>query len=189
MTGSEAPVTGLNELIFALRACIGSGNWYAALALAMMLPDVAGAATWPELRGEGKSKARVTRWVREYVGEDLMCADDFYALRCAYLHTGSEDLSGQRARRFFARVHLTVSPPTCESIFNRIKVGDDEILSHDVDELCRRVLRAAFHWYNGLPLTDDRKAYELGLLTLRAAFSDTPDGLWSLHRDGPKPEK
>lgn len=78
--------------------CLKSGNWRAALALALTLPDICSGLSTPDQKGKSKYIA----WVDEYLFErpyyrTMMTASDVYALRCSYLHAGIDDVSEQYA--------------------------------------------------------------------------------------------
>ena len=92
----------------AIEKSIKSENWYAALTLALTIPDICGRLSNPELAKE--SKKRYVKWFDEYVlhhyespfhgeGFTFMSGEDCYALRCALLHEGRDDITSQKARR------------------------------------------------------------------------------------------
>lgn len=94
----------------AIEKSIESENWYAALTLALTIPDICGQISYPELRGPFNSKKRYIKWFDRYMlhhyespfhGEEFtfMSGGDCYALRCALLHEGRDDITSQKARR------------------------------------------------------------------------------------------
>ncbi|MGK5079659.1 hypothetical protein [Janthinobacterium sp. HLX7-2] len=97
----------MKHLIDATRFALKDENWYAALALALTLPDICGRIAYPQLKK--MSEKRTTLWFDKYLAPyykigvsaniQLMRGGDFYALRCAYLHQGEFDLVGHNAAK------------------------------------------------------------------------------------------
>jgi len=98
----------MERFTYAIKKSIDSENWYSALTLALTIPDICGRLSNPELAK--KSQKRYEKWLNEYVlhhyespfhgeGFTFMSGGDCYALRCALLHEGRDDVTGQKARR------------------------------------------------------------------------------------------
>jgi len=77
------------------RKAIADNNLYAALSLALMMPDICASLEEP---GPGKVKQRYTKWFTRWAlpkfplpkdGVPLISADDCYLLRCSLIHSGS----------------------------------------------------------------------------------------------------
>lgn len=98
--------------VAAARRAAAEDIWFAAIALALTLPDVCASVDDP---GPGKSKARFVRWWDDYMAFRYVVRPDpdedyepftyvpgevAYALRCSYLHAGTDVVSsdGQRVR-------------------------------------------------------------------------------------------
>ena len=83
------------------RAAVKHENWLAALALALMLPDICAEIEWPGKKG-GKRYAK--RWENRFANtyryatgpSDYVTGKEIYRLRCAYLHEGSEVQSNRK---------------------------------------------------------------------------------------------
>lgn len=83
------------------RASIKSGTLYAALSLALTLPDICGSLEDP---GPGKSKRRYERWCEQWfdlkyrisvrnVGDPThLRPEDIFQLRCSLIHSGSAEV-------------------------------------------------------------------------------------------------
>lgn len=99
----------LAAFVDAARRAAADDNWFAALPLALTLPDICAAVDDP---GPNKSRARYVAWWDAYMAgrywvkpdEDeepqwepftYMPGADAYALRCAYLHSGTDNLDGR----------------------------------------------------------------------------------------------
>lgn len=88
-----------------IRKSVNNKNWYAAVAMALTLPDICGNIKWPK---EASTK-RSIRWFNE---SDLsskskfLKAENFYALRCSYIHEGSGNIESQRISDDMLRVDI-----------------------------------------------------------------------------------
>jgi hypothetical protein len=105
------------------RRAIKDNNLYAALSLALTIPDICGSLEDP---GTGKSQARYKRWFDKWAvskfttevqgkQEVFMTAEDCFQLRCSLIHSGSAEIEqgkGSWLDRFvfvgkeFGHVHL-----------------------------------------------------------------------------------
>ena len=86
------------------RNCIDNSLYEAALALALTLPDICGQVEYPALKKVGE---RYTKWIDDFVdskglydplfdavgGFEHLESQDIYKLRCAFLHSGDQDIS------------------------------------------------------------------------------------------------
>lgn len=110
----------MNHLIRSVEASLEEGNSYAALATTLALPDICGWILDPTV----SSRARYVAWFDRYVahhyvhhiGVDHTCTvflsgNDCYALRCAFLHEGREDITEQRAQQLLDSFQFVVAPP------------------------------------------------------------------------------
>src|SRR4051812_29454408 len=81
------------------RAAIRQNNVYAALSLALMIPDICGSLEEP---GPGKSRMRYERWFKQWAepkftggfsgSHVFISASDCYQLRCSLIHSGSAEI-------------------------------------------------------------------------------------------------
>ena len=92
----------MRQFIQAIEISLNTQNWYSALALALTLPDICGKIDYPNLHR--KSRLRYSKWFDMYVGEEykmtiegetitFLTGNDCFALRCSYLHEGSNKVS------------------------------------------------------------------------------------------------
>jgi len=117
------------------------------------MPDVCGQLENPEIKNEKRYKIWFNKYLaHEYVvevGHDqtrhvLLNAEDFYALRCSYLHEGSIDITGQRARRVLDRFQfISISEGNNISIHNN---RVNEKLQLQVNIFCEQICVAAEQW-------------------------------------------
>ena len=109
----------MRSFIEALEKCIQTENWYGALFIALTLPDICGSVDEPNLGPAKRSINWFDRYLSCYFKSNsplinspnprirekilnkpdhvkngaFMTGGDFFALRCAYLHQGLDDLS------------------------------------------------------------------------------------------------
>lgn len=92
----------MRHLINGLRHAAHHESWYAALALALAIPDACYAIERGNARPE-RFGAGYIRWVdtylSPYVSEPHFSSEELYRYRCAYLHEGSFDVDGPDPRR------------------------------------------------------------------------------------------
>jgi hypothetical protein len=102
----------MNDLIASLEKSLETKNWYAALMIALTLPDIAGKVDSPN----GSSSGRYASWFDQYASDryvtiigatlegyppmtkQFLNGADCYALRCSFLHEGGSTISHQRAQ-------------------------------------------------------------------------------------------
>ena len=135
----------------AIEKSLQDENWYAALSLALALPDICANVCSPT---EG-SKTRYVRWYNQYmllkytgyIGPNkeehiFLCGEDCYALRCALLHEGSDDISEQRAQKVLEEFNFVV-PPSGWTVH---KNQSNNSLQLQVDIFCRDVCSSVNSW-------------------------------------------
>lgn len=142
----------LQPFIDSVNLAIKQGNYYAALTVALTLPDICSKLAFPDK----KSGERYSSWFDCYLSSDykdrnsdkrLLNGDDIYALRCAFLHEGGTDITGQRARSELKKFYFN----------NPVEVGMLSIVITDfeseenflpVDDFCLGIVRGVQRWIN-----------------------------------------
>lgn len=139
----------MQELVSAVRQSVANRNWYSALAIALTLPDIAA-----KLDGRsGGSAGRYISWFGTYLDPiyttqaggrtvSFLSGEDCYALRCAFLHEGDFDISGQRVQKALTSFNFIVPPPNMR--LHRISSGSR--LALQVDRFCEEVCGAVEAW-------------------------------------------
>lgn len=141
----------MQELVTSVRNAIAQRNWYAALSLALALPDICGFLESPN---DG-SQRRYVAWCDQFllprytraIGPNreqhvFLSGQDCYALRCAFLHEGSDDVTRQRARQALESF-VFVEPPNggvihCNQANARLQL--------QVDIFCNDVCAGVDQW-------------------------------------------
>jgi len=137
------------ELVDAVRLSVESKNWFAALFLAITLPDVCGKLESPQ----AESRKRYEDWFNRYLSRKyamlidgypvvFMAAGDVYAIRCALLHEGSDDVSEQRARETLEKFHFTSSAQK-----GMYRIGSERgFLGLNVAHFCKDICAGVEAW-------------------------------------------
>ena len=81
------------------RQAIAAKNNYAALSLALMIPDICGSLEDP---GPGKSQRRYEQWFKQWAEPKFvnLSAEECYQLRCSMIHSGSAAIQRSTLDRF-----------------------------------------------------------------------------------------
>lgn len=153
----------MQNFISALDKSLENKNWYSALFIALSLPDICGKLTF-SLKSSYK---RYVKWFDLYlknrftypVGADneihcFLSGSDCYALRCAYLHEGTDDISKQRAREVLERLIFVFPPKKGKVHLNQ----SDNTLQLQVDIFCKDISSSTKNWYYSL---DEKKRKEI----------------------------
>lgn len=136
----------MHQLVAAIRTSISAENWYAALFLALAMPDICAKLEQPT---SGSSGPRYRTWFDKYLsplntqnimGREVMfmTAGDCWALRCSLLHEGTDDVGEQQARETVSRFRFTSLGS------HRIKVED--VLVLNTARFCEEVCAAVEAW-------------------------------------------
>lgn len=169
----------LTHFIEAARRAAEDDNWFAALPLALTLPDICGAVDAP---GPGRSKARYIAWWDSYMAprywvepyEDevpqwepftYLPGADAYALRCSYLHSGTDSLEGPST--IHERIRF-LGPPTPGHLgYNR----ETKTLNVGLEQFVEWVCVAVEQWLQ------DRAADEAAQIRLRGLVTIIPSAI------------
>lgn len=143
----------LERYLVDIRKAGECGAWYAAVALALAVPDICSKA-----EGGG----RIYRdWFDQYVKpafdiplpEDVprFTGHDAYALRCAFLHAGNDDLSMYRHadEAVMSHIVLTESGSVTSAGVRKVQIatpGEKARLALPIGDLCEQIIRAAERW-------------------------------------------
>lgn len=145
----------MESLAKVLKSAIVDKNWYAALFIALSVPDICGYLESPTTR----TQRRYERWFEKYMlskytiemGPNststlhtFLSPSDCYALRCAFLHEGREEILEQRARNVLNRFHFIEPPPRGGDMIHRNQYND--VLQLQVDIFCEEILEGLRNW-------------------------------------------
>jgi hypothetical protein len=130
----------------AIKQSLLDKNWYAALFMSLTMPDICGNLSYPSKKSDDRYKA----WFDEYLSKKytrvvggqhqhvFLSAPDCYALRCALLHAGSDDVTGQKAKDVLTRFSFSTRSSHCNQI--------GSILLLNVSKFCEDIVDAISEW-------------------------------------------
>lgn len=142
----------MKHFIEALETSLKTKNWYSSLFIVLSAPDICGKIDEPE----ANSKQRSINWYNKYIKQyytmkigpkeieyTFLGGSDFYALRCAYLHEGTDDISSQRAREALEKFQFT--QPT-NNAFSAHMMQSGTKLQLQVDKFGEDMLKGLKAW-------------------------------------------
>lgn len=137
----------MQHLVDAVRESLQQKNWYAAVAVALTLPDICGKLQQPS----AGSQARYVDWCTTYLTPKYTSSDhvflsgkDAYALRCAVLHEGSDDVVNQRAHEALEKFRLTRPSETGGLNSHNNQYGS--LLQLQVPDFCEDICAGVESW-------------------------------------------
>jgi len=128
----------MQRFIDAIRYSIAEKNWFAAIFIALALPDICGALEKPK----AKVGDRYKNWFDRYLAENYkpkFSADDCYYFRCACLHQGFDT----HDRMKFEKIHFT-PPDSHGSVIHKNRINN--ILQMQIDVFCEDLCKAVERW-------------------------------------------
>lgn len=141
----------MDNFINAIDTALKNKNWYGALFIALTLPDICGKIEFPHL----SSKERYINWFNKdmdnkYKSQSVvfLSGEDCYALRCALLHEGTDDIAQQRSRKILEKFVFMTDGPHCNLSQNNYVNGKrvETFLQLRVDEFCKDICHSAEMW-------------------------------------------
>lgn len=135
----------MQDFTNSIRKAVTDENWFAALFLALCMPDICGAIETPN-EGNG---VRYKRWfnanLTTYIS--MFSADDAWYFRCSCLHQGID----ADARMAYKRIHF-VTPPPRNNTVHRNNLGG--VLQMQIDTFCNDIAAAVDAWYESVAKKD-----------------------------------
>ncbi|MGM0654058.1 MAG: hypothetical protein ACQETR_01855 [Thermodesulfobacteriota bacterium] len=151
----------MKTFIGSIRFAVANENWYGALIIALILPDICGKIEFPTK----STNKRYPEWFDKYViqnyelgncyqkgGTIFLTGKDCYALRCSLLHEGHQDLRNQKANETLQKIHFVVP----ESEKNRHKINFSNIeFQLEVDKFCLDICAGAEKWLSDVSINQE----------------------------------
>jgi hypothetical protein len=162
----------MEELLLSIQKSIEAANWYAALCLALIIPDICG-----KLENKHGIQKRYEEWYETYLNDyhGMLTASDCYSLRCAYLHEGTDDISSQRAREVLDKFIFVSKGPHLNRLTNNY-FGDSvydgkDILQLSVTQFCTDIMVGAKKWLENVESNASVKSNIEKMIKIEASFS------------------
>jgi hypothetical protein len=148
----------MESLLNSIRKSLQEENWYGALVLALIIPDICGKLEEPSLG----SQARYAAWFETYLGQKyrgFLSGNDCYALRCSYLHEGSDNVEGQRASEavdhFFFKTNGSHRVKISNSTVGDTRYDNKDLLQLSAFKFCNDIVDGAEAWLLALAVNQD----------------------------------
>lgn len=159
----------------AISDALDAENWFAALSLSLMLPDICGSLETPRAQNGERYKRWYTQWIQPvyttiFSGSTpyvFLTADDCWQLRCSYLHAGNGEIKTKNTLDSF---HF-IEPPGNGNVVHRNQIGG--VLQLQIDVFCRDFIDAVARWDSSVISDADiqaRKKLLLGMHTTAPAI-------------------
>ncbi|OBW43477.1 hypothetical protein AB670_00006 [Chryseobacterium sp. MOF25P] len=164
----------IQQLIKSIELSFENDNHYAALTVALTLPDICGKLESPMK----KSSVRFIEWFDRYLKENFqsnqqgelnifLTANDCYALRCSFLHEANDDISEQRAKETLDKISFVT--------MNLHKIKIDNVLFLNVKMFCIAIIEAVKNWLKDIDTDKDIQERINNLLKINTSgFSPMP---------------
>jgi hypothetical protein len=131
----------MESILQEIKGCMDSGNWYAAVTLTMILPDICATLGEPKNARKNGIKSRYMSWCKNHLADvSGFNPELFYELRCGVVHTGA--LKHPK----FERVALSIPGQT--TLHNIIVHFEGALtLFLDAETLVSEVCTRVQHWW------------------------------------------
>jgi hypothetical protein len=153
----------MDNFIQALEKCVADKNWYGALFIALTLPDICGKIEYPT---KNSSTQRYKDWFERYLEplytkqigamgmvHKFLSGSDCYALRCALLHEGTDEIGEQRAQEALDRFHFTEPPQSGCIHLNQ----SGKVLQLQVDKFASEMIQAIRAWLSDVSCDNEKQ--------------------------------
>lgn len=147
----------MENLLKSIENSLENKNWYSALVLSLILPDICG-------KIEDKNQSSTERypvWFDKYLGEKyngFLSGHDCYALRCSFLHEGHSNIDErgasekQKEQDILNRFMFLSRGAHCNRL-NNCHFGDSrydgkQVLQLSVYDFCQDFIEATRKWLN-----------------------------------------
>jgi len=156
----------MQRFVSSIGKSIQTGNWYAALSMSLTLPDICGWLENPKLTSQKRYEAWFERYLlKKYLSPfhgpnfTFLSGSDCYALRCAYLHEGTDDVERQRAKDAIGRFAFSTTGSHCCK-FN-------SVLLLNVGAFCSDICAGVEAWSKDVTGNQEIQSRVQELLTVR----------------------
>ncbi len=153
----------MQDFTNSIRKAIIDKNWFAALFLALCMPDICGVIETPN----EENGIRYKRWFNENLAiyTSMFSAEDAWCFRCSCLHQGVDT----DTRMVIEKVHFITPPPRANIVHMNNFKG---ILQMQIDIFCNDIATAIDTWYENIAKKDpDMRTRTQGLIKIYGSES------------------
>ena len=174
----------IDRFLAASENAMAREDWYSVLALSLTIPEICASCVSPN----ETSRKRYTAWWKIYMEpiytmksgpvdqistHVFLTANDAYALRCSFLHSGTDVIDGQRAQEVLTRVRFIGPVAAGDRRLHRIQ--DGSVLHLNVLCFGIEVVTAVRSWLHDICSDRDICARLSGLIDIHERIDGPPD--------------
>ncbi|MFH1648581.1 MAG: hypothetical protein ABIA11_02550 [Patescibacteria group bacterium] len=134
----------MRKIIDSIYKALENENWYAALFVSLTLPDICVALEHGKTSGK-----KYASWVdKNLTGyKSFLSGNDCYALRCALLHSGKDDVSDQKKQEILEHYVFLTKGAHCNLFKDCVFNGEKKsFLQLNVHFFCKDICKAVQDW-------------------------------------------
>ncbi len=172
---TEAGPKGMLRKVYEVRRALDAGAYQAAVALALSLPDICSQVEFPS---EDKVGVRYPQWCNKYIdlndakvpikdqdidfSDNELNEDTIYALRCAVLHSGNDEVLAQKhGQKNLKITDFKLVTPDRNFGYRYGQSGTDVTCEINVKYICDLICDAVEKYYNGYANKTDFDRFDL----------------------------
>ncbi len=136
----------MKNIIEAINNSLKNENWYAALFVSLTLPDICAALEHAKTSGD-----KYAKWFDQNLSKykNFLSGNDCYALRCALLHQGKDDISDQNQQEVLEHYVFLTKGAHCSLFKDCVFNGEKKsFLQLNVQTFCNDICTAVENWLN-----------------------------------------
>lgn len=140
----------MKNFLGSIRKSLDNKNWYSALILSLIIPDICG-----KLEDNNKrSNKRYPDWFNKYLGRKyskFLSGKECYALRCSLLHEGSGNIEKQHAKDILDHIYFIANGGGHCTKLSKCEIGDPrydgkDILVLSTFHFCHDLIKGGEQW-------------------------------------------
>jgi len=134
----------MQAIVDSVYKALENENWYAALFVSLTLPDICVSLEQGKTTGE-----KYANWIEENLSQyrGFLSGNDCYALRCALLHSGKDDISDQKKREVLEQYVFLTDGAHCNLFKDCFFDGEKKtFLQLNVQRFCMDMCSAVEKW-------------------------------------------
>ncbi|MCZ4340417.1 hypothetical protein O4H52_02275 [Sphingomonadaceae bacterium G21617-S1] len=138
----------MDHIFDQIKGTLEAGFPYAAIMLALSVPDICASLALPANANDGAQKKRYLRWYRENVLPrfDVLSDEDVWSLRCGVVHEGA---FGNKDKTFDRVIFCGDGHQGIMSVHDSTINGVhyDRLLIIGATLFCEKIIESAFSWF------------------------------------------
>lgn len=147
----------MTDLLDSIRKSLDSENWYAALFVALALPDICGCVEKPLQKSGVRYKWWFNKYMTKYT-ENIrvpLSGDECWMLRCSILHQFTDTIDMEKTTRKLGRFELIAVNLQNWSVNTNSTMGESLTVQLDIIEFCTDLCNAVEEWKHDCESSQD----------------------------------